>query len=184
MSPVNDNGLQKVWQNVRCKYINRDNILNDLKQAIKRHKPKGVVFIRGGADTAKTMQIWDDSEFIAEIMALDVHIYAAVGHSDKHFMIDKYADESFASPGDFGHKLAQTYQHLQTEQYINQENTRLSQRCEQLDNSIDQIKKRHIKSTLIYTALTVVVTCLAFIFGIEDYDSLSQIKSVFSEFGK
>lgn len=64
---------------------------------------KGVIYARGGSDA--TEALWDDPEFVARLVAVDVPFYTAIGHSDRMHLADMYSDQPFMTPTDFGMTL-------------------------------------------------------------------------------
>lgn len=62
--------------------------------------PSAILFTRGGDDT--TLSLWDQPEFIAQILDLKIPFYTALGHSHRLTLADHYADQAFLTPSDFG----------------------------------------------------------------------------------
>lgn len=73
-------------------------------QASIRTGTRGVIFTRGGSSDA-TEDLWDDPRFVAQLLALDVPFYTAIGHSDRLHLADMYADQAFATPTQAGEEI-------------------------------------------------------------------------------
>lgn len=54
-------------------------------------------FSRGGKDS--TIELWNDIQFVSDLLALNVPFYTAIGHSDLITLAEKFSDESFTTPG-------------------------------------------------------------------------------------
>jgi exonuclease VII large subunit len=76
-------------------------ILDGLKSVVSSGlNAKGVAIVRGGDD--ESLEQWDDPAVVDAFIALNVPIYAAIGHSHKVTLLDKYADQSFSTPTSLG----------------------------------------------------------------------------------
>jgi exodeoxyribonuclease VII large subunit len=82
----------------------REAVLASLDHALSEGGSKAIAFVRGGGDDAG-IEIWDDPGFITEILERNVPFYTAVGHASNILLADKFADECFITPSDFGHEL-------------------------------------------------------------------------------
>ena len=77
----------------------KDIILKELR-AMKEHV-SGFAIVRGGDDN-ETLSIWDEPEFVKEVVELNIPFFVAIGHSHRKLYIEQYADDSFATPTALG----------------------------------------------------------------------------------
>lgn len=83
-------------------------LLEDLDAALNKHEPFAFAVVRGGDDAS--LNIWDDPKLVAELVKFDTPFYLALGHSHRVTLADKYADETFHTPSNFGATLSQYYE--------------------------------------------------------------------------
>lgn len=79
-------------------------VLEAIKDAVKGGA-KGIVLTRGGGDRSGFL-LWDDADFVRQMLEFDVPIYTALGHEKDTFLADRVADESFSTPTAVGSALA------------------------------------------------------------------------------
>ena len=82
--------------------------------------------MRGGGDNVM-LRFWDDGLFVRALLDRGLHLFTAVGHSDRLLLADKYADESFPTPTAFGEVLGQSLAQIERERrlYIDLEATQV-----------------------------------------------------------
>ncbi len=155
-TPLLNKGINISWSSRICNFANQEILIKELKLAVTRFKPTGIVFIRGGSDSGKTLDIWDDSTLIKQILDLKLPFYTAIGHADKLLLADQYADESFSTPTDFGHRLADSILKSQAEQVLSTENDRLQDNNHKLQGVIES-KNRKIQNLRIVNVLMIIL---------------------------
>src|SRR3990167_2016672 len=118
-----------------------DKFLMDARKAVQKHQPKAIAIVRGGSDTGKAMEMWNNARLIDWLLKTECLIYSAIGHADGYVFLDQYADQSFISPSDFGHCLKKAVEQRDREinlhkkyRQIDQENADLFQRFEDLQD--------------------------------------------------
>jgi hypothetical protein len=110
-STLANNNLKSIFEySTDANFTSRKSLLAEAQKA-KMAGAKAIVFLRGGSDS-KTLELWDDPEFIQALISLNVHLYSAIGHSDTKLLSDKYFDASFSTPTAFASKVIQIYEHL------------------------------------------------------------------------
>ena len=89
------------WREVVCKVADAESVRETFVQACRDHAVAGIAFVRGGSDSL-TLQVWNEQALLRSFLAQPLPFYTALGHSQELLLADKYADESFATPTDFG----------------------------------------------------------------------------------
>ena len=114
-------------------------MLKEIRHAVQEHRPEGIAFLRGGGggSSDETLRIWNSGETISELLALGIPIYSAIGHSHQLLLIDKYADESFVTPTDFGNCLRDTVKELEGERALTEKKDRLQGECLSLTQQVN-----------------------------------------------
>jgi exodeoxyribonuclease VII large subunit len=64
---------------------------------------EAIVLARGGG--AMLDEVGNSDKAAVTLIGQNMPFYAALGHSNDLMLLDKYADESFGTPSDFGHSL-------------------------------------------------------------------------------
>lgn len=123
----------------------KDSLLCDLKDVVDENA-SAVAIVRGGND--QSMNLWNDREVIATLLAYEVPFYTALGHTHSTSLADRYADESFHTPGIFGASLnsivrrSKQFDALDEEcRRLEQENAILDQRLRSLSTAKNDNKK-------------------------------------------
>ena len=80
--------------------------------------------VRGGDDDS--MDVWDDPEVVKALLDVGIPYFTALGHSHRVTLADKYAAQSFPTPGNFGSSINHEADHYLYSQSIQHENNRLS----------------------------------------------------------
>lgn len=93
-----------------------------------------IVIACGGND--RIGEIGNSPEVLDTLLECGRPFYVAMGHANDMLAIDKYADERFAMPGDFGHKLRRSVERVQV---ARRQSASLSAKEEQLVKARDQI---------------------------------------------
>jgi len=91
----------------KIRVADRGSLIEDMNTALEKHEPYAFAIVRGGDDPS--LNIWDDSKLVSEIVNFESPFYLALGHSHRVTLADKYADETFHTPSDFGASLSQQY---------------------------------------------------------------------------
>lgn len=89
------------WREVACKVADAEAVREAFARACRDHAVAGVAFVRGGSDPL-TLQVWNDGALLRAFLDQPLPFYTALGHSHELLLADKYGDESFATPSDFG----------------------------------------------------------------------------------
>jgi len=79
---------------------NNIKLVREVGHAIRKHRADAFAIVRGGKDAS--LEIWNDPDLIASLMAHEMPFYLALGHSEQVTLADKYADEVFHTPTTFG----------------------------------------------------------------------------------
>ncbi len=80
-----------------------DTLLREVRSVVQRFD--GFCLMRGGGDPPSFV-LWSDPQLIRGLLELKKPFYAAIGHSTDVTLLDKYADDIFATPSDFGASYA------------------------------------------------------------------------------
>jgi hypothetical protein len=89
------------WREVACKVADPEAVRARFALACRDHAVAGIAFVRGGSDPL-TLQVWNDQALLRAFLDQPLPFYTALGHSHELLLADKYSDESFATPSDFG----------------------------------------------------------------------------------
>jgi exodeoxyribonuclease VII large subunit len=84
-----------------------------LVAAVERllRKPiKGIVVARGGG--VNLDEVGNSAMVAKALIESGIPFYTALGHANDRLLLDKYADESFGTPSDFGHRLSSAIKFL------------------------------------------------------------------------
>lgn len=193
------------WNEVVVNVSEIETFIQDLDAAIAEYDPKAIAVVRGGAETNKGMQLWNNARVIDYLLSTERFIYSGIGHADGYVILDQYADQSFNSPSDFGHSLINEIRQLETEDQlarkyytIAHDNKSLSERIENLqqehEDDLDSIKdlfsqqiaehKQHNEQNLqrlqkrnniMMIATVAMATTLLFLFGIYIFQNITVI---------
>jgi len=131
------------WNETTANIIGIDTFINDVQQAIEEYKPKALAILRGGSTAEKGMKIWNDAKVIDFLLKTNCIIYSAIGHSDGFVILDKYADQHFSTPSDFGHIITNEIKKILSEKKLAEEYWNISH-----DNGI--LKERISNTELKY----------------------------------
>ncbi len=99
------NGINVRWNESIVPVIDSDRFMKGLDVAIEQYKPKAIAILRGGDTADKTIRIWDDARLIDHLLKSGCYLYSAIGHEAGYVLLDKYADQHFSTPTDFGHAI-------------------------------------------------------------------------------
>ncbi len=107
--------------------------LTSLQAVIAENAPKydGLCLLRGGGDP-DSFATWNDPRLVTALLHCGKPFYAALGHSSDLTLVDKYADESFATPSDFGASYAEAWKERERRKWENRRYDRLRREHEQL----------------------------------------------------
>lgn len=94
------------WMRIEGNFGERGQMIALLHDIARRDDCDAVAVLRGGGD-ARSLDLWDDSDVVEELLMLERPFYTALGHSTNVLLADRYADESFDTPTAFGNALGQ-----------------------------------------------------------------------------
>jgi len=103
LSDIGSTGLRTRLPFVQTSTVDADALIGAATRSIESGV-RGVIFARGGSNNASE-DLWDDTEFVSRLLALDVPFYTAIGHSDGIHLADQYADQAFTTPTHVGNEL-------------------------------------------------------------------------------
>ena len=103
-SVLNPN-VNKVFNESFIRVYDSEKFLTDFVTAINKYRPYAVAIIGGGEESEHTMNIWEDAKVIDQILKTNYLVFSTVSHSNALTLLDKYADETFDGPIQFGHCL-------------------------------------------------------------------------------
>lgn len=137
------------WIEETIKVVDPQTFFNEAEPLISQYEPDAIVIMRGGADDLKSMRLWDDTEVVDRVLSSGCALYSAIGHADGFVALDKYADESFTSPTQFGECLKKAINKIHSEiilkkQYLRIDNERASL-DEELRNELENAKITKLK---------------------------------------
>lgn len=115
---------------------NQEKIIKELKDEVQNVAAFAIV--RGGDD--ESLKIWDDPEFVREIVSFEKPFYVALGHAHKMVFICQYADESFATPTAFGVAISET---IERELYFAKVSKQIEQLVNEHKDTIAEVKNQH-----------------------------------------
>jgi exodeoxyribonuclease VII large subunit len=116
------------WRELPCKVADPEAIRARLAEACSDEAIEAIAFVRGGSDPL-TLQIWNDQTLLRTFLEAPLPFYTALGHSQELLLADKYSDESFATPTDFGAQAGQVLRELGEQQRLEQELARLTEQA-------------------------------------------------------
>lgn len=110
----------------------KEAVLRSLNEHLDSGEYSAIGIVRGGDD--ETLDIWDDASFVSAIVELceqyDVSLYIALGHARRQFLIERYSDQSFATPT----ALGETFHQLLSA------NTKLAQKEKSLEQRVTEFR--------------------------------------------
>jgi hypothetical protein len=117
------------FEKVRANVTNWREMLQAVTQVAARCQ--AVCLVRGGGDV-RDFACWEEEAFIAGLMALGRPFYTALGHSTSQpTLADRCADESFATPSEFGAAYAGAMRAREGAQRVLAEKGEIARRLEQ-----------------------------------------------------
>ncbi len=140
----------------------KEAVLSSLSGHLDSGEYSAMAIVRGGDDD--TLDIWDDASFVSSIVELceryDVALYVALGHAHRQFLIEKYSDQSFATPtalGEIFHQLLSANTRIaQKEKSLEARTTELNTKASaQLANTERTIRQLKVALTLSLVAIPV-----------------------------
>ena len=76
---------------------------------IHTHWPDAIVVARGGGDAQQMTYVVDNYEAVRTLRAFGCPVFAAIGHAKNMTLMDKYADDAFATPTAFANRLTTAF---------------------------------------------------------------------------
>ncbi|VAW70221.1 hypothetical protein MNBD_GAMMA10-1573 [hydrothermal vent metagenome] len=132
-----------------CNFSSIDALLSSAKNAIKNENIKAVFFSRGGNDS--TIALWNDIQFVSDLLALNIPFYTAIGHSDLITLAEKFSDESFTTPTDLGYSIDKVLSELERERklkaVIQGQHSEIGSLSSSLENSTHETEKLDLTHT-------------------------------------
>jgi exodeoxyribonuclease VII large subunit len=138
-------GKAKVAGSIRevANFSDEDDVITAIERLCRNNRIKAVVIARGGG--AMLDEICNSDRVAIALINQKLPFYTALGHSNDLMLLDKYADESFGTPSDFGHRLRSTIEHIDATKSVHQKAERLDDENEELKGAIS-LRERDISS--------------------------------------
>ena len=121
VSAINKDSFVKIEQSIVAVSKKADvlNLLMKIKKDSLKYQKLLPAFavVRGGDDDS--MMVWDDPDTVSALLDVGIPFFTALGHSHRVTLADKYAAQSFPTPGNFGSSInqeAEKYLYLQSMQ--------------------------------------------------------------------
>lgn len=132
-------GCQKVHAN----FSDEDTVIAAIKKFADEREVKGIVIVRGGGQGLD--EVGNSDRIAVTLLEKGLPFFTALGHSNNLMLLDKYADESFGTPSDFGHRLRSTMEQIESNRTARQKAARLGGENEQLKGAIS-LRERDIQN--------------------------------------
>lgn len=127
-----------------CRFDSASTLLKAAEAAAKDSTVKAIAFVRGGKGD-KTIEIWNNSEFVAKLLSLNIRYYTAIGHTDPIYLAEKYSDEALNNPNDFGFALSEALSRIKTEKFLRKQNNIYKESLSRKDLKIEKLSEEYKK---------------------------------------
>lgn len=124
----------------RTNFTRADIFLDDLRALRETEGVSGIVIARGGGDALDT--IGSSLPVLKALLGTGLPFYVAMGHANDMLLVDKYADQTFATPSSLGHSLAAAHRAIEDRQALDSQHRLLAQRNKQLEQDIVALRER------------------------------------------
>jgi exodeoxyribonuclease VII large subunit len=98
-------------ESVLANFTSETEVVAAIKKLVGKSNVKGIVLARGGGPRLDV--IGNSDRVLIALIESNLPFYTALGHSNDQLLLDKYADQSFSFPGDFGHRLRRALEDIQ-----------------------------------------------------------------------
>lgn len=88
-------------------FQNVERFCEDVRNAYDTRRPDALVVARGGGDAQRIATVSDNYEAVRVLRSFGLPVFTAIGHAKNMILMDKYADDAFATPTVFATRLAQ-----------------------------------------------------------------------------
>lgn len=140
---LSQEGFNHSFNSAITNMVDRFDVLNFLAGVLKRKDITAIALARGGGDLS-TLAAWEDEELITMLAESGKAFYTALGHSTNLLLIDRFADETFATPSAFGSAfgqcLRQFYQKIELIRKADIDNKEKSELKNQCNLAIKEMK--------------------------------------------
>ncbi len=119
--------VEPAWLEVPCKIADPEDVRARFLDLCQDEELRGVALVRGGSDPT-TLKIWNDPALLRTLLDARVPFYTALGHSHELLLADKYSDESFSTPTDFGAHAGQISREIALAERIEQDHQNVTRR--------------------------------------------------------
>lgn len=132
-----------------CKFHKTASLLEAAQTAATESGTKGIAFVRGGKGD-QSIQLWNDPRFVADLLALGIPFYTAIGHTDPFYLVEKHCDQPFNNPNDLGNAMGSTLLQLWHEYRLRQTGEQQGQEIATLNTTIEAVQQhsRHASKKL------------------------------------
>lgn len=117
-------------------FSDAEDVIAAINRLCQNDRIKAIVIARGGGPLLD--EIGNSDELAIALINRKLPFYTALGHSNDLMLLDKYADESFGAPSDFGHRLRNALSEIESNQEIRQKAEELDDENEQLKGAVSQ----------------------------------------------
>ncbi|SFT72866.1 hypothetical protein [Paraburkholderia aspalathi] len=124
----------------RTNFTRADIFIGDLKSLCETEGVYGIVVARGGGDALDT--IGGSLPVLKALIGTGLPFYVAMGHANDMLLVDKYADQTFATPSSLGHALAVACHALEERRALDLQHRQLAQRNKQLEQDAVALREK------------------------------------------
>jgi len=103
-----------------------------------------IAVVRGGDDDS--MDVWDDSEVVKSLLDVGCPFFTALGHSHRVTLADKYAAQSFPTPGNFASSFNEESRAFESSLSLNNNINLLEKEVKESSLSIRLLEDRKLAS--------------------------------------
>lgn len=125
-------------QHVETNFMQSDRFIEDLLKVCRDPAIKVLVIARGGGSGLSV--IGDSYEVATAILASGRAFYTALGHDKDVLLLDKHADQAFATPSVLGQTLAETIRTVAEREALVEEVRTLTESADTLNRENTQLK--------------------------------------------
>lgn len=115
---------------IPANFSDENDVVSAVKKLCQDNRIKAIALVRGGGPMLD--EIGNSDRLAIALIDQKMPFYTALGHSNDLMLLDKYADESFGTPADFGHRLRGALEQIEADKSVRRKVTRLDDENEQL----------------------------------------------------
>ncbi|MDG2536996.1 exodeoxyribonuclease VII large subunit [Dyella jiangningensis] len=109
-----------------------DDVIAAVDRLCQERHVKAIVLARGGG--ARLDEVGNSDKLAVALINRKLPFYTALGHANDQLLLDKYADDSFSTPSDFGHRLRAALDHHAVQRSLQDDVDRLGRTNTDLRN--------------------------------------------------